>query len=78
MATVKHIQHEGYVAEVSYSVEDNCYYAQLINAPGLSLLTEGETLDDLLAAFASLVNDYLKAVADDGFGLVQPLSLVTA
>ena len=76
MSTVKHIQYEGYVAEVSYSTEDSCYYAQLVNAPGLSLLTEGETLDDLLEAFASLVNDYLKAVSDDGFGLVQPHDLV--
>lgn len=37
MATVKHIQHEGYVAEVSYGTEDDCYYAQLVNAPGLNL-----------------------------------------
>ena len=77
MATVKHIQHKGYLAEVSYSTEDGCYYAQLINAPGLNLLAEGETLDDLLEAFASLVDDYLKAVSDDGFGLVEPRSLVT-
>lgn len=76
MATVKHIQREGYVAEVSYSTEDGCYYAQLVNALGLNLLTEGETLDDLLEAFASLINDYLKAVSDDGFGLVQPRDLV--
>ncbi len=76
MATVKHIQHEGYVAEVSYSSEDGCYYAQLVNAPRLNLLTEGETLDDLLEVFAPLVNDYLKAVSDDGFGLVQPRDLV--
>ncbi len=61
------------MAEVSYSTE--VYYAQLVNAPGLNLLTEGETLDDLLEAFASLVNDYLKAVFDDGFGLVQPRDL---
>ena len=78
MASVKHIQHEGYVAEVSYSAEDNCYYAQLINAPGLSLLAEGESLDNLLDAFASLVDDYLKAVSDDGFSLVQPRKLVAS
>jgi len=77
MATVKHIQHEGYVAEVSGSIEDCCYYAQLINAPRLSLLAEGETLDDLLEAFASLISNYLKAVSNDGFGLVQPRDLVT-
>ena len=77
MATVKQIQHKGYVAEVSYSTEDSCYYAQLINAPGLNLLAEGEVLDDLLESYASLINDYLKAVADDGFGLVQPRNLVT-
>ena len=61
---------------MSYSTGDGCYYAQLVNAPELNLLTEGETLDDLLEAFASLVNDYLKAVSDDGFGLVQPRDLV--
>lgn len=77
MATVKHIQHKGYVAEVSHSTEDNCYYAQLINAPGLSLLAEGESLDELLKSFALLVDDYLQAVADEGFGLVQPKELVT-
>ncbi|MEL6352229.1 MAG: hypothetical protein AAFR58_10710 [Cyanobacteria bacterium J06627_28] len=76
MATVKHIQHEGYIAEVAYSAEDDCYYAQLINAPGLSLLAEGKTLNDLLDAFSSLVNDYLKAVDQDGFGLVQPHDLI--
>lgn len=76
MATIKQIQHEGYVAEVSYSAEDSCYYAHLINAPGLSLLAEGATIDDLLKAFASLVNDYLQAVSNDGFGLVQPRDLV--
>ncbi len=76
MATIKQIQHEGYVAEVSYSVEDNCYYAQLVNAPGLNLLAEGETVEDLLKAFASLVSDYLKAASEDGFGLVQPRDLV--
>lgn len=75
MATIKQIQHEGYVAEVSYSAEDSCYYAQLVNAPGLSLLAEGATIDDLLQAFALLVNDYLKAVSNDGFGLVQPRHL---
>ncbi|MBE9063319.1 hypothetical protein [cf. Phormidesmis sp. LEGE 11477] len=75
MATVKQIQHEGYIAEVSYIAEDGCYYAQLVNAPGLSLLAEGETLEDLLTAFASLVDDYLKAVSNDGFGLVQPREL---
>lgn len=78
MATIKQIQHEGYVAEVTYSIEDSCYYAQLINAPGLSLLAEGKTIDDLLKAFASLVNDYLKAVSEDGFGLVSPRSLIEA
>jgi predicted RNase H-like HicB family nuclease len=77
MATVKQIQHEDYVAEVSYSAEDSCYYAQLVNAPGLSLLAEGETLEDLLEAFSSLVDDYLKAVSDDDFGLVQPRTLTT-
>lgn len=75
MATVKQIQHEGYVAEVSYISEDGCYYAQLVNAPGLNLLAEGETLEDLLEAFAELVDDYLKAVSEDGFGLVQPREL---
>lgn len=78
MATIKQIQHEGYVAEVSYSAEDSCYYAQLVNTPGLSLLAEGETIEDLLKAFASLVNDYLSAVSHDGFGLVQPRNLVEA
>ena len=76
MATVKHIQHEGYIAEVSYSAEDRCYYGQLINAPGLNLLAEGETLNDLLEAFASLVDDYLRAVAEESFGLVRPRDLV--
>ena len=74
---VKHVQHEGYVAEVGYSIEDGCHYAQLVNASGLNLLTEGKTLDDLLGAFASLVGDYLKAGSDDGFGLVQPRDLVS-
>ena len=78
MATIKQIQHKGYVAEVSYSTEDSCYYAQLLNAPGLNLLTEGKTVNDLLSAFASLVDDYLKAVSDDGFGLAQPHNLVEA
>ncbi|MEL6470613.1 MAG: hypothetical protein AAFQ74_12865 [Cyanobacteria bacterium J06623_4] len=76
MATIRHIQHKGYVAEVSHNVEDGCYYAQLINAPHLNLLAEGATVDELLEAFASLVNDYLKAVSDDGFSLVQPRKLV--
>lgn len=64
------------MAEVSYSTEDGCCYAQLVNARGLNLLTEREALDDLFEAFASLVNDYLKAVSDDGFGSVQPCDLV--
>lgn len=66
------------MAEVSYSREDSCYYAQLVNAPGLSLLAEGETIDELLRAFALLVNAYVKAASDDGFGLVQPCNLVAA
>ncbi len=76
MATVKHIQHEGYVAKASYSTEDGCYCAQLVNVPGLNLLAESETLDDLLEAFASLLNAYLEAVSDNGFGLVKPRDLV--
>lgn len=75
MATVKQIQHKGYVAEVSYIAEDGCYYAQLVNALGLSLLAEGETLEYLLEAFFSLVDDYLKAVSDGDWGLVQPREL---
>lgn len=61
---------------MSYRTENSCYYAQLVNAPGLNLLAEGKTLNNLPEAFASLVSDYLKAVSDDGFGLVQPRDFV--
>ena len=47
MATVKQIQHERYVAEVSYSAEDGCYYAQLVNAPGAEPVSGGRDLGGL-------------------------------
>lgn len=72
------ISHRGYVGEVTIDIEDNCLYAKLINAPGVFFTCEGETVDELVKAFTSWIDEYATGFGEAGFTVVAPQSLVAA
>ncbi|MEO0644821.1 MAG: hypothetical protein AAFZ17_01495 [Cyanobacteria bacterium J06650_10] len=69
------ISHRGYVGEVSIDIEDNCLYAKLINAPGVHFTCEGETVKELVDAFASWIDDYVEGFNEANLKVVEPLVL---
>lgn len=71
------ISHRGYIGEVSISVEDNCLYAKLINALGVYFLCEGETVSELVSAFASWIDDYVEGFGEANLEIVKPVVLAT-
>ena len=56
------ITHRGYVGQVTIDVEDNCLYAKLINAPKVHFTCEGQTVEELVQAFSSWIDDYVAVV----------------
>lgn len=72
------ISHRGYVGQVTIDVEDNCLYAQLINAPKVHFTCEGQTVSELVEAFSSWIDDYIAGFSEAGLDVVQPQILAAA
>ena len=72
------ISHRGYIGQVTIDVEDNCLYAQLINAPKVHFTCEGQTVEELVKAFSSWIDDYVAGFTEAGLEVVEPEALVTA
>ena len=72
------ISHRGYIGQVTIDIEDNCLYAKLINAPKVHFTCEGQTVEELVKAFSSWIDDYVAGHAEAGLEVVEPESLVTA
>lgn len=72
------ISHRGYVGQVTIDVEDNCLYAQLINAPKVHFICEGQTVSELVEAFSSWIDDYIAGFSEAGLDVVQPQVLAAA
>ena len=72
------IFHRGYLGQVTINIEDNCLYAKLINAPGVFFTCEGETVDELVKAFTSWIDEYATGFGEAGFTVVEPQAVVTA
>ena len=66
------IEHKGYVAELTVDTEDNCIYAEVINAPTANLMTEGATPVAVESAYQSLIDDYLSGMAARGLAPAAP------
>ena len=60
------ISHRGYVGQVTIDVEDNCLYAKLINAPKVHFICEGQTVEELVQAFSSWIDDYVAGFSEAG------------
>lgn len=52
--------YKGYITEVKYSKEDNCYYVVFENQQGDSISVEGETIKALEKDFQNAIEDYLQ------------------
>jgi len=72
------ISHRGYVGQVTIDVEDNCLYAKLINAPKVHFTCEGQTVEELVKAFSSWIDDYIAGFPEAGLEVVEPEALVMA
>ncbi|PZO15668.1 MAG: hypothetical protein DCF25_13470 [Leptolyngbya foveolarum] len=72
------ISHRGYVGQVTIDVEDNCLYAQLINAPKVHFTCEGQTVSELVKSFSSWIDDYIAGFSEAGLDVVQPQVLAAA
>ncbi|MEL7359048.1 MAG: hypothetical protein AAFN40_21120 [Cyanobacteria bacterium J06560_6] len=72
------ISHRGYIGQVTIDVEDNCLYATLINAPKVHFTCEGQTVEELVQAFSSWIDDYIAGFTEAGLEVVEPEALVTA
>ena len=75
---VNTISYRGYLGAVTIDVKDNCLYAKLINAPEVFFTCEGETVDELVKAFTSWIDEYATGFDEVGFTVVTPQALVTA
>ena len=53
------MKYKGYTGNVNYSVEDNCFYGEVLSLTHDAITYEGETMDELRKDFEGAVNDYI-------------------
>ena len=55
----KLLYYKGYIGNVRYSQDDNCFYGIVQNIKGL-VTYEGATLEELEEDFREVINDYVE------------------
>ena len=53
------MEYKGYTGNVNYSVEDNCFYGEVLGLTHDAISYEGENMDDLRKDFEGVVDDYI-------------------
>ena len=71
------VEYRGYLGKVEVDFEEGCIYASVSNAEGLYLTAEGNTPDEVAAAFKSIIDDYLTGAQTNGWVIIEPKVMAT-
>lgn len=67
------IEHRGYIGTIEVDADDNRLFGKIVNIDG-GLMYEGDTVDELKANMAAVVDSYLELCKEDNAAPLKPFS----